>query len=59
MQGNTSINSYWGACVSLLSIITLIVYTAARFDSLQAKRDTVRSAILVEDWIDETYKFNF
>ena len=43
----------------MLIILTLIFYTAVRFEALYQKRDTIRSAIAVEDWIDETHVFNF
>jgi hypothetical protein len=59
MEGETSINSNYGAFVTLLSLIVIFVYALVRIDALQSMRDTVRSDITVADWIDESTLFNF
>jgi hypothetical protein len=59
LKGDTEIKSYYGATVSLLSIVTLIIYATIRVNVLESMRDTVRSSILVQDWIDETTHFSF
>ena len=59
MRGQTAIPSYCGATVTLISIIIIAIYTYIRYDALASMRDTKRSSILVTDWIDETYHFNF
>ena len=58
MGGETSLNSFYGAFVSLSSLVVLGIYTLVRIEAMQSKRDTVRSDILVENWLDETSFFN-
>jgi hypothetical protein len=59
MQGDTSINSGYGAFISLLLALILIAYTGVRIHALHLRRDTIRSSIIAQDYINETIKFNF
>jgi hypothetical protein len=59
MRGDTSINSVYGAFISVLLVLVLFGYSAVRIEALQSKRDTIRSDIVAEDFIDETTEFNF
>jgi hypothetical protein len=59
IEGDTSINSYYGATITFVSLGIIFVYALIRFEAMQSKRDTVRSEIVVPDYIDNATSFNF
>jgi hypothetical protein len=58
IKGETEINSYYGATISMISMVILLAYAGIRFDILQSNRDTIRSSIVVTDYFDDTTKFD-
>jgi hypothetical protein len=59
LRGDSSINSVYGAFISVILLFVLLYYSAIRLEVLQAKRDTIRSAITVQDHINEEISFDF
>jgi hypothetical protein len=59
MQGETAINSHYGAFVSVGCLSVLLAFAVIRFIIFHEKRDTLNASIIEQDYLDESYVFDF
>jgi hypothetical protein len=59
LNGQTTIQSFFGSFISILNFSLLISNAVIRFEVLHKKRDTLVSSVVVPEWIDSSTKFNF
>jgi hypothetical protein len=53
MRGETSLNSYYGASVSVGCLLILLAYACIRSHIFLQKSDTLNSEIIVQDFFNE------